>query len=528
MDIDSLTVKTLFQESTQGYTGLVTLADGQEAVFKVPKNQDHTVRHEYLIAKELEDKVGGPHWCRAIDLVRAKVSPDTDPFNSSRPKCDNDILLYEYASGNTRLTTLIKSSDPRLVYTCIIQTMAAIYAGQIKVEFRHNDPHTDNILVRRCNENVSMLYIYGDGKSLLVPTHGVVPIVIDYGYSGSSSIMDKRQQFSLEHTDSGYTPHIFDPRQDFRKLLIGLTFDGVKPDNPNRESYKDLRSKLRKWYGGEKIKWDTGWDKDDDHTTPLEYLECILENVSGDVLTAETDAINAAKDTQPRVYSTHTPKPADSILFRENKIASQLLFSMICLPYVDSGSIRLKDILKTFTEEFIKIERQSSLPEVQWFLLRTLIDSAYATRELYIVDTEAAYKLFWKTFHETVDRNVEIFSPEPEVNYPALYISLMTLPTPLSTVTYRINEEIQARFDEQCHPFSTSWGYLSYIHCNYIPSYSLTEDTVIRVVDHRASPAVETTIRCSKLDYRQLKALNKLSSIKMAAQLTAIYDSQGF
>jgi hypothetical protein len=76
----------------------------------------------------------------------------------------------------------------------------------------------DNVLVRHCDKNTIHIYKLNEKDTFCIPTHGVVPVIIDMGSSYSKS--SKQLITSIEHYHRGLQPCVFDKMNDLHHFLL--------------------------------------------------------------------------------------------------------------------------------------------------------------------------------------------------------------------------------------------------------------------------------------------------------------------
>ena len=172
----------------------------------------------------------------------------------------------------------------------------------------------------------------------------------------------------------------------------------------------------------------------------------------------------------------------------------------------------------------MKIERQTTIVEFRWFLLRTLVDCAYESREAHATSPDAAYRVWFREFHSRVDATMEAFSPQ-NVNYRALYTALMAIEAPISTVTHRVTEKIEEKRSRQVNPFPTTWEYLKWFADSFTPNYRLTQLSTVHVVDWRFTPGKTSNMAVSAIGEEQIRFLNRQSPEKRTRFFLALYRS---
>ena len=91
----------------------------------------------------------------------------------------------------------------------------------------HYDLHIDNILIRQCETNALFAYNF-DGNvrnSVIIPTFGFYPVIIDMGSSYSKAIENKQMTTSVANYEHGLQPVLFDKVNDLHHFLLSALYD---------------------------------------------------------------------------------------------------------------------------------------------------------------------------------------------------------------------------------------------------------------------------------------------------------------
>lgn len=244
-------------------------------------------RQEYVIADGLLKSCSHlPNFMRPISYIKnhfVRKDKCSNPFDIENIKNKNkiscvDVTVYEYLKEKLTLWDLLSSSDPKVYESCkveslILQTCLAIICAQQNSKFVHNDLHANNILLVECSKNLKMLYrldICGKERLFVVPTYGLIPIIIDYGFSYSEDC----KNMSLECIDSdnyGLITYKFDSISDFIRLFVVL-----KRTVKNKNLVLTLDNMFHSLPISMKTSWEKIVDKDSCH-----YTEEIFKNAYG-------------------------------------------------------------------------------------------------------------------------------------------------------------------------------------------------------------------------------------------------------
>lgn len=206
-----------YRKNIQGSQGIVgeCMYKGETCVFKKSNTVDHIVSLEYDIMKCLDIL---PHFCKV------------------RGYEDGIVFMKKY--NKTTLGDLIYEKSPRCS-SIIQQTMIAILCAQQMVKFTHYDLHTDNILLESTPYDYHT-YILPSGDQYTIKTHGISPVIIDFGYSYADGLTPYRT--ILEYMSEGYTTYEYDHLADMRLFVTTLIYDMTKyyPTHPCIQHLKPM------------------------------------------------------------------------------------------------------------------------------------------------------------------------------------------------------------------------------------------------------------------------------------------------
>lgn len=204
-------------------------------VSKIPKRVGFLSDHETQIIKDLN----------SLNLFHFPK------YFGNGPKGE---LFMEYVTSDKKIKSIdyYLKKDFNLTMNLIKQTLMALYIAQNRIQFTHYDLHCDNILLKKVNDNSVFLYVIDDSNQFCVPTGGLCSVLIDFGYSHTSNTL---KYGSLEFTDLGYTPNIFDPHIDAMRFLVTSSKIAERYSKPFRNIIKNIYP-LSKF-----VSLSTGWFK---------------------------------------------------------------------------------------------------------------------------------------------------------------------------------------------------------------------------------------------------------------------------
>ena len=220
---------TFGTDSVQGTAGIIQLKDSKKSkvVFKVSNCVDFSIEHESIVLDQL-NKIATfcPHFMYKFSEIELPVSSNyfsdkgkkgQGVLQDSKELCTTPILFTEFISKYT-FYHAIKGYDKNVISSQLMQVLTALKISQIKCNFTHYDLHMDNILVKECDPNIINLYIIPDQDPILVPTYGIIPIIIDMGSAHSKG--HKRMLSASENYECGLQATSFDRLADIHHLLL--------------------------------------------------------------------------------------------------------------------------------------------------------------------------------------------------------------------------------------------------------------------------------------------------------------------
>ena len=235
-------LSTFGTDSVQGTAGLISTLQNDQVVFKVSNCIDYSIEHESKALDKLNEIADFcPHFMYKfgeIDLpvcfnfFKSSKRGKHGIFQDSDLLCMTPVLFTEYISKYT-FYHAIKTYDKNIIGSLILQILSALKISQKHTEFTHYDLHMDNILVRECDKEIFHLYIHGDDNETLVPTFGLVPVIIDMGSCHTNN--QDRLFSTVENYEGGCQTTSFDRLADVHHLLLS-TFDCLEKYMPVAET----------------------------------------------------------------------------------------------------------------------------------------------------------------------------------------------------------------------------------------------------------------------------------------------------
>lgn len=414
--IDYIRVK-----GAQGITGLISF-DSNETIhlFKISKHMDFTVSNEYNVMEAANQlRKYNPHFCVSFGKYRTDLSSyyyerKENPF--IKPEIQLDTLIVEYIEG-TSFTKLINKVSLDTLMSCLKQVLLAIDMAQRDINLTHYDLHTDNILVHECDKNSLFVYVLSNTEQYCVPSHGKVPVIIDYGFSYTKDSRHKPLYSTMEHTDSGYLGCVFDRIHDTKVLMIGLAHD---MEQTEARGYKTIRNITDQVFGKlSKVNWEKGWD-DGSSCSALEFVSFTLsDQITSDLIVKHLNTFLVMVQT------------------------------LIILPLRDQETNDVIHPFNEFQQEFSKIQIDIKDEFNLLYIIRTIIDIIRPLRNEYEKEPRKVAGYLRNKLQDAVSALIPFYEFPNDLNYEKLIGSLYDLSTSMETVYYRVMDDIKRDKNKQ-------------------------------------------------------------------------------
>jgi serine/threonine protein kinase len=359
----------MFKKGKQGLTGLLRDKEtGETCVFKMSQHIDYVCEHEETIARRLNE-LRCPVFSKILDSRVMKINPDSrasHPFEFCENPTERLVLFFEYVRGYS-LSKVIKSKhsvDTSVIQSTVKIVLLAVKMAYDNVKFTHYDLHTSNILMKKCDKNLRILFKFNDKNIFSVPTHGWMPIIIDYGFAYVDKIDSGPMYQSLAHTNVGFISCAADPFADAKLFLASVSSHAFR--YRKAKSILKLRKLFKNIFGKLDMDFDCGWDVNDDSSIADEVLNYLA----------------SANKRKRGVIS--------DLFNRYDHFATDLMGSLVMLPLETNASsptsydsdddddpvTHMRKTYKIFLKQFSKIENvvKSSFTRIQ--ILKILVDEA--------------------------------------------------------------------------------------------------------------------------------------------------------
>ena len=499
-----LEVKEVFKRSgRQGMVGLMKSKEDDSIiyVFKVSQYINYLIPHEFTVMQSLL-KISSycPHFCRPIGNIVCNTDPvsrkEGNPLElKSKYKVEKDVLLLEFIESRAKLYNYISNNvvSEDILFSCVKQVLLALSIAQKKEKFSHYDMHSNNVMIKKCNRELVMLYILDEENQFCVPTYGYYPVIIDFGFSYSKALEGKSLWPSLGHTEAGIMSTSFDCIAD-PKLFLVTVADEIHKSKESEKSKKLFNISLNV-YKDLKIDWFSAWDNDADHSASDPIIELFSEIGQ------------------------------DCPLFQSYPhYALDIIQTLITLPLREQNYENFKLYFLTFLNEFIVIENHVGNPFFCLYILKGLVDTANVVQSDY-KKTETRNKavdFFRLSILEYIDSVVDYFDAS-KVHFERLLCSLLCLSSCIEGI---LCKEVKDRWKDknkiyETVPFRSPEEIYTVVDINIPDGYVFTEQSSVMVIDC-------VNEKCDMFDLSEkskdfLEILNNTTSICRGTELYRIF-----
>lgn len=465
---------TIFtRQGKQGITGTLSLKietenaiknedEKQKYVFKLSQYINHMALHEALIMKGLNSLANYcPHFCRSYGIVICKVDPkikkEGNPFEiQDAYPIEKEVLLIENIPGYKFLNHIKSTQIPDcVIYSVIKQIMLAIIIAQRDKKFSHYDLHSNNIILRRCPEDMVLVYILDEENQFCVPTYGYLAVIIDYGFSYINDMIDEPFWNTLAHTDVGFMIDRFDWLSDPKLFLISVAED-LHTYRKNKNSRK-FRRIVKNIFSELDVDWESGWDNYDGSSVADEVNEMLREF-----------------------------NPGSKTFEFFDHFGIDLIQSLIILPMEPQKYRKINEPYQAFLKEFMKIETEVNSEFYNLYILKKIVDLARDCRPNYLKSEtrNQAIKDFKEGILDEIYKIAKFCHPK-KVNYEILLCSLLFLGRSVEGLMYDLMyirmEEKQAQY--QALPVKNTMDIFAAIEVSLPSEYEFTEKSEILILD---------------------------------------------
>lgn len=456
--------KVLRKPGKQGMVGLFRAKNDKNKVyvFKVSKYINNLITHESAVLEGLSSiSKYCPNFVSWLGNTECKLDPfnknSNDPFKlKSKYPIKEEVVLTEFLNKSHKFLSYIKTGEisENVLYSIVKQVLLAIVIAQKKKKFSHYDLHSNNVMIKKCDPDMVVLYVIDDENQYCVPTLGYYPVIIDFGFSYIEDLDDGPLWPSMAHTDVGFFSDRFDWVADPKLFLV--TVSGEIIDERNTKTSRKFGRMVKNIFNNLDIDWESGWDNDN-------------ESASGNIL---------------NLLECHNKH---SQLFKEyDYYCIDILQSLIIMPMEENPYVDIGKNYSAFMNEWLKIEDMISNSFYNMYILKGLVDAVINVRAAYIDPKyrSDAISTFGKLLFDRLNE-VSQFCVPKGLNIEVLLCSLILLARDMEGVMY---EFMQVRMKEKENeykklPVSSTEQIYAVIETNIPTTYMYSEETKIAVID---------------------------------------------
>lgn len=496
---DWLTFETILDKpGKQGIVGIFRTENGDKLIFKISQYINYLVYHELIIMQGLKEiSTYCPHFCKGIGMITSNVDAKykknvENPFEiTNKYPIEKDILLCEYIDNSCKFYNYIRSPkiDEDVLYSIVKQVLLAISIAQKEKQFTHYDLHSFNVMIKKCDKDLVFLYKIDEDNQFCVPTLGYFPVIIDFGFSYISDMIDGPLWPSLAHTDVGFMSDRFDWVADPKLFLVTVS-DEIKNKRKTKKS-KSFRRVVRNIFSNLSIDWESGWDEFKNNKGASDY---ILEKL---------EKHNNISD----LFKTYDYYCID------------LIQTLVIIPLEKQNYENIIETYRVFLKEWIKIENEISNPFYNLYILKSVIDVTRSIRPEYVNKTtrQNALKIFRQYIYDSIAK-VSKFCIPKDIHFEKMLCSLLVLAKNIEGFLFEVMnskmERKQKQYDRM--PLKSIEQIYAAISINIKDDYVYNENTKVLIMDN-------TNKECNIFNIPE-DEIENLNNITHLATGTYIYD----
>ena len=483
----------------QGEVGILKSLDSKhQFIFKMSQTMNFLPLHELTIMQGLNSLYEYcPHFCKGIGVITCDIEPDLkskNPFKiKSKYPIEKEVLLCEYIDKSAKFSNYIMSSriSENVLFSIIKQVLLAIQIAQTETQFTHYDLHSDNIMVKKCHEDLVFLYKLDDETQFCVPSLGYYPIIIDYGFSYIGNMDNNPLWTSLAFTEVGFMSDRFDWVADPKLFLATVSYE-LKKYKVSKNSRK-LRNIVYNIFSKLDIDMNSGWDTETDKSA-IDYVSDELLKIS------------------------HTSK-----IFRDYElICLDILQSLIILPLEEQSEDSLGKAFEVFVKEWVKIEKEIASDYYNLYIFKELVSVAREVRCDYEngYHTEAV-SAFRKAVYDIVNK-VSNFSLLKDIHYEKMLCALYILSKSIEGMLYRIVGKRMSEKNTEYEklPVGSVQEVYAILDSNINTPYVYNKDTVVLILD-----CVKKEYKIFDLPIDEIDNINSLNSLYRGTYINDLYEN---
>lgn len=494
-------------QGKQGVTGLIE-NKGEKMVYKISRYMNFLTDHEFIVMKGLEDLLPYcPHFCKAYSNESIAIDPffnedEKNPFEIDYNSFFLNVLTMEYVPDSISLRSLMedKTIDPVIIIDIIKQILVAIIISQREKKFTHYDLHTDNILLKRCDKNNVHAYRLDKGNVILIPTHGYVPIIIDYGFSRSDSLNGGPSYLPPSYTEVGFMSPEFDWVADIKLFLITASDDFKDYRNCDNPVISSFRNIVKNMFCELNIDWRSGWDITNE-TSIADQVFSYVENI----------------------------KESSELFGKYPHFSIDIIQSLITLPLKEHQGCDDLELFKKsyriFVHEFSKIEDHISDVVYAIYFLKKLITLIRIHKKDFLNDItkDKAIQEIRTGFEASVDQTLKFFVFPSDLNWDLMITCILIFAEFYETkLFYLMNHKMKSKFKSYHKlPFKTPDEIIPIFDINFPCDHLFNTESKIVYYD-----TIEKTNYTLSMDEEFVNSINSANYLHKGCVIENAVDSQ--
>ncbi|AKU37480.1 hypothetical protein [Scale drop disease virus] len=190
----------LKSQGNYSFVGRCKYKQHQSAIAKFSCETSLAARHEYMTSAALTKYQWFPN-CLGFHEDMADFQHPMYTHQGPKEVC----FFEDIGSTSMSMYSFLKhrSNRKHIMDSIVVQTTGAICSMYIN-KIVHNDMHTNNILIRKCDHDV-VVYTHSNDPYILscTPTYGVEPVIIDMGMAKHVQNKNNKCYVSEYHTHLG-------------------------------------------------------------------------------------------------------------------------------------------------------------------------------------------------------------------------------------------------------------------------------------------------------------------------------------
>tara|TARA_Y100000592_G_C5460546_1_gene313764 strand:+ start:216 stop:2135 length:1920 start_codon:yes stop_codon:yes gene_type:complete len=452
-------------QGKQGIAGVLKVKH-KKCVFKTSQYFNHIIKHEYNIMKSLKDI---QECCPFFTLGYGLLTHPSDfdyKYKDNIFKVDRDkhimidSLLMQYIDSDLDFTDFIEDEDEvfdenreHIIYSIIKQVLCALSISQKLKNFCHYDLHSSNVLLTECNKDLVILSVNNKNNCISIPTFGMMPKIIDYGFSYTKDLEDKNFYATLAHTNVGFLTCTNDFISDLKLFLVTTSYDinnSFKSETSNK-----FRNVVKNLFKSLDIDWEAGWDN-------------YTHSGASDLLLSELDHLSEKS----------------KLFDKYDHVCIDIFQSLIKLPLTEKSYDNLELSFSSFLNQFTIIEKQISSNIINLYIFRRIIDIARTIRKNYRRNPKETSVQFKSLILSLIDSIIPYFDAKL-IDFETMLCSIYVFCDCVEGFLFdEVSDKIQDQnIDYKKLPLKSPLQVFACIESNIPHTYTFNDNTQLLVLD---------------------------------------------